>query len=135
MHRVRSWTARTAEAPSHTFMGPAISFLAWNPHYWAKPPEKAYGIRDENLVEQLPRSQFDTDQDIQVGMQFQAMSEAGPRVVTVVSVDLENVTIDANHPLAGVTLHFDVTVKEIREATDEELNHGHVHGPDDDHHH
>jgi len=97
-------------------------------------PENAYGTRDESLVQQLPRSQFDTDQDIEVGMQFQAMSEAGPRVVTVVSVDVENVTVDANHPLAGVTLHFDVTIKEIREATGEELNHGHVHGPDDHHH-
>ena len=97
-------------------------------------PENAYGARDENLVQQLPRSQFDTDQDIEVGMQFQAMSEAGPRVVTVVSVDADNVTIDANHPLAGVTLHFDVTIKEIREATGEELSHGHVHGPDDHHH-
>lgn len=98
------------------------------------PPEKAYGTRDENLVQNLSRSQFDTDQEIQVGMQFQAMSEGGPRVVTVVSVDADNVTIDANHPLAGVTLHFDVTVKEIREASDDELSHGHVHGPDDHHH-
>ena len=98
------------------------------------PPENAYGTRDETLVQQLPRSQFDTDQDIQVGMQFQAMSEAGPRVVTVVTVDADNVTVDANHPLAGVTLHFDVTVKDIREATGEELDHGHAHGPDDHHH-
>jgi len=97
-------------------------------------PENAYGTRDESLVQQLPRSQFDTDQNIEVGMQFQAMSEAGPRVVTVVSVDVDKVTIDANHPLAGVTLHFDVTVKEVREATGEELSHGHVHGPDDHHH-
>ncbi|MEJ2552698.1 MAG: peptidylprolyl isomerase [Gammaproteobacteria bacterium] len=98
------------------------------------PPENAYGARDEKLVQDLPRSQFDTDQEIQVGMQFQAMREGGPRVVTVVSVDADNVTIDANHPLAGVTLHFDVTVKEIREATGDELSHGHVHGPDDQHH-
>ena len=97
-------------------------------------PEKGYGSRDESLVQQLPRSRFDTDQDIQVGMQFQAMGEQGPRIVTVVSVEADNVTIDANHPLAGVTLHFDVTVKEVREATSEELDHGHVHGPDDHHH-
>ena len=97
-------------------------------------PENAYGTRDESLVQQLPRSQFDTDQNIVVGMQFQAMSEAGPRVVTVVSVEADKVTIDANHPLAGVTLHFDVTVKEVREATGDELGHGHVHGPDDHHH-
>ena len=98
------------------------------------PPEKGYGSRDESLVQELPRSRFDTDQDIQVGMQFQAMGEQGPRIVTVVSVEADNVTIDANHPLAGVTLHFDVTVKEVREATSEELDHGHVHGPDDHHH-
>jgi FKBP-type peptidyl-prolyl cis-trans isomerase SlyD len=97
-------------------------------------PEKGYGERDESLVQELPRSQFDTEEGIQVGMQFHAMSESGPRVVTVVSVDADNVTIDGNHPLAGVTLHFDVTVKEIRDATGEELSHGHVHGPDDHHH-
>ena len=99
------------------------------------PPEKAYGTRDENLVQHLPRDQFDTDEDIEVGMQFQAMSESGPRMVTVVGVDADTVTIDGNHPLAGVTLHFDVTVMEIRDATDEELSHGHVHGPHDHHHH
>ena len=98
------------------------------------PPEKGYGARDEGLVQELARSQFDTEDDIQVGMQFHAMSESGPRVVTVVGVNADNVTIDGNHPLAGVTLHFDVTVKEIRDATSEELSHGHVHGPDDHHH-
>jgi FKBP-type peptidyl-prolyl cis-trans isomerase SlyD len=97
-------------------------------------PDKGYGARDEGLVQELPRSQFDTEDDIQVGMQFHAMSESGPRVVTVVSVDADNVTIDGNHPLAGVTLHFDVTVKEIRDASGEELSHGHVHGPGDHHH-
>ena len=98
------------------------------------PPEKGYGARDEGLVQELARSQFDTEDEIQVGMQFHAMSESGPRVVTVVGVNADNVTIDGNHPLAGVTLHFDVTVKEIREASGEELNHGHVHGADDHHH-
>lgn len=98
------------------------------------PPEKGYGARDEGLVQELARSQFDTEDEIQVGMQFHAMSESGPRVVTVVGVNADNVTIDGNHPLAGVTLHFDVTVKEIRDATSEELSHGHVHGPDDHHH-
>jgi len=98
------------------------------------PPEKGYGARDEGLIQELARSQFDTEDEIQVGMQFHAMSESGPRVVTVVGVNADNVTIDGNHPLAGVTLHFDVTVKEIRDATSEELSHGHVHGPDDHHH-
>jgi len=94
------------------------------------PPEKGYGTRDEGLVQELARSQFDTQDEIQVGMQFHAMSESGPRVVTVVGVNADNVTIDGNHPLAGVTLHFDVTVKEIRDASSEELSHGHVHGPE-----
>lgn len=98
------------------------------------PPDKGYGDRDENLVQQLSRTQFDTEDNISVGMQFHAMSEAGPRVVTVIGVQDDNVTIDGNHPLAGVTLHFDVTVKDVRDATGDELSHGHVHG-DDDHHH
>ncbi len=98
------------------------------------PPENAYGVRDEGLVQHIARSQFDTEGDIQIGMQFHAMGESGPRVVTVVSVDADNVTIDGNHPLAGITLHFDVTVKEIRDATSEELSHGHVHGADEHHH-
>lgn len=98
------------------------------------PPEKGYGARDEGLVQELSRSQFDAGEGIEVGMQFHAMGESGPRVVTVVGVDSDNVTIDGNHPLAGVTLHFDVTVKEVRDATSEELDHGHVHGPDDHHH-
>jgi FKBP-type peptidyl-prolyl cis-trans isomerase SlyD len=98
------------------------------------PPDKGYGTRDEGLVQQLPRTQFDTEDKIEVGMQFHAMSEAGPRVVTVVGVEDDKVTIDGNHPLAGVTLHFDVTVKNVRDASSEELSHGHVHGPDDHHH-
>ena len=98
------------------------------------PPDKGYGNRDEDLVQQLSRAQFDTEGDVRVGMQFHAMSEAGPRVVTVIDVQDDQVTIDGNHPLAGVTLHFDVTVKEVREATGDELSHGHVHGSDDHHH-
>lgn len=97
-------------------------------------PEDAYGVRDEGLVQQIDRAQFDTEGEIQVGMQFHAMGESGPRVVTVVNIDADKVTIDANHPLAGVTLHFDVTIKEIRDATGEELSHGHVHGPEGHHH-
>lgn len=98
------------------------------------PPDKGYGDRDENLVQQLSRGQFDTEGNIEVGMQFHAMSENGPRVVTVISVQDDKVTIDGNHPLAGVTLHFDVTIKDVREATGDELSHGHVHGADDHHH-
>ncbi|MEK7321537.1 MAG: peptidylprolyl isomerase [Pseudomonadota bacterium] len=93
------------------------------------PPEQAYGMRDEARVQHLSRDVFDTDEEITVGMRFHAMSENGPQVVTVVSVEGNEVTIDANHPLAGMTLHFDVTVTDVRDASEEELSHGHVHGP------
>lgn len=92
-------------------------------------PEEAYGTRNEELVQQLARDLFDTEDDIVEGMRFHAMSEAGPRVVTVVSVDGDQVTIDGNHPLAGMTLHFDVTIADVRDASDEEISHGHAHGP------
>jgi FKBP-type peptidyl-prolyl cis-trans isomerase SlyD len=62
-------------------------------------------------------------------MQFQAQTPGGARVVTVVDVDPQNVTVDANHPLAGMPLKFDVKVVDVRQATTEELSHGHVHGP------
>jgi FKBP-type peptidyl-prolyl cis-trans isomerase SlyD len=91
-------------------------------------PKDAYGEKDQNLVQPVPRKMFPQTQPIQVGQQFQAQSEHGTRVVTVVGVDDENVTIDANHPLAGETLNFDVTVREVRDASPEEIAHGHVHG-------
>jgi len=67
-------------------------------------------------------------------MQFEVETEQGELVVMVTKVDGENVTVDGNHPLAGMDLHFDVTVKEVREATAEELAHGHVHGEHGHHH-
>lgn len=92
------------------------------------PPEDGYGDRDESLLQVVPRDRFDVE-DVNVGMQFHAQSEQGVNVVTVVSVSDEDVTVDANHPLAGVTLNFDVEVKDVRDATEDELAHGHVHGP------
>lgn len=91
-------------------------------------PEDGYGDRDESLLQVVPRDRFDVE-DVTVGMQFHAQSEDGMSVVTVVAVTDDDVTVDSNHPLAGVTLNFDVEVKEVREATEEELAHGHVHGP------
>ncbi|HPQ95785.1 MAG: peptidylprolyl isomerase [Thiothrix sp.] len=101
------------------------------------PPEDAYGVRDERLTQQVPRSMFaGVDEAALIpGAQFQAQTNAGTEVVTVQSVDDQSVTIDANHPLAGQTLHFDVKVLEVRPATAEEINHGHVHGPGQHHHH
>lgn len=90
-------------------------------------PGEAYGERDDSLVFKVGKSEFD-GADVSVGMQFEAHGEDGAQVVTVVAVEGEEVTIDANHPLAGEKLHFDVKVVEVREATNEELEHGHVHG-------
>ncbi|HEY0634191.1 MAG TPA: peptidylprolyl isomerase [Gammaproteobacteria bacterium] len=97
-------------------------------------PEQAYGDRDAELTQAVPRKMFENADEIQVGMQFQTMSEHGHQVVTVIGVDAETITVDANHPLAGETLHFDVKVIEVRDATPEELDHGHVHGEGGHHH-
>ncbi len=91
-------------------------------------PEEAYGDRDEGLTQMVPKSQFDEEENLQVGMQFQVETEQGVLVVTVIEVTDTEVKIDGNHPLAGMKLHFDVSVGEIREATAEEIDHGHVHG-------
>ncbi len=99
------------------------------------PPADAYGERDDSLSQAVPRKMFENAEDVKVGMQFQTMSEQGAaQIVTVTGVDPEHVTVDANHPLAGETLTFDVTVVDVRDATDEELDHGHVHGPGGHHH-
>ena len=97
------------------------------------PAEQAYGLRDEGMVQPVPRDRFPI-KDIKVGMQFQATGPQGQRPVMVVAVDDQNVTIDANHPLAGIPLTFDVTVRDVRDATEEELSHGHVHGAGGHHH-
>ncbi len=98
------------------------------------PPKDAYGERDEEQTATIPRDKFNV-KDVKAGMQFRAQTEQGTRVLTVVTVDKDNVKVDGNHPLAGVTLVFDVTVKDVREATQDELAHGHVHGPGVHHHH
>ena len=97
-------------------------------------PEEAYGVIDEELVQLVPRDAFDGIDDIEAGMQFEARSPEGDeQIVTVESVSEEGVVIDGNHPLAGQVLHFDVTVEDVREATDEEVAHGHAHEPGHSH--
>lgn len=98
-------------------------------------PEEAYGLRDDDLVQSVPRDAFQGVQEIRPGMQFQAQSPDGMQMFTVIEVVDDEVLLDGNHPMAGVTLNFDVEVTGIREATAEELDHGHVHGPDGHHHH
>ena len=96
---------------------------------------EAYGERDDGLVQSVAREMFEDSDSIQVGMQFQSGDPDGHmRVVTVVGTDAGSITVDGNHPLAGVPLNFDVTIIEVRDASAEELAHGHVHGPGGHHH-
>ena len=98
-------------------------------------PEDAYGERDASKLHAVPLSLFPDTSEVEVGMQFHAQGPEGQNIlVTVASVDGEQVTVDGNHPLAGVTLNFAVKVVDVRDATDEELQHGHVHGPAGHHH-
>lgn len=93
------------------------------------PPEKGYGIRNDSLIEKVNRSVFQGVDKIEKGMQFQAKTHEGTQVFTVIDIEGDEVTIDGNHPLAGASLNFAVTVKSVRDATEEEIAHGHVHGP------
>ncbi len=92
-------------------------------------PAEGYGEMDQDLIQEVPRSMFAGVDDIEVGMEFHAQTDHGLQVVEVIEIEGETVTIDGNHPLAGVTLNFEVEVMEIRDATEEELQHGHVHSP------
>ncbi|MCP1375595.1 FKBP-type peptidyl-prolyl cis-trans isomerase [Dyella lutea] len=97
-------------------------------------PEEGYGVRHAELEQQVPREAFQGVEDIQPGMQFQGRGPQGVINVTVTRIEDGVVHIDGNHPLAGQTLHFDVQVTDVREATAEEQQHGHVHGPGGHHH-
>lgn len=93
------------------------------------PPEQAYGQKNPQAIAKVPRDAFKGVDKIEPGMQFHANGPQGQAIVTVVEVSPTEITIDANHPLAGVPLKFEVNVVGVRDATAEELSHGHVHGP------
>lgn len=97
-------------------------------------PRDGYGELDPSLAHDVPRSAFPDGADIRVGMRFQTQSNQGPQVVFVTEVSDESVRVDANHPLAGQYLNFAVEIEDVREASDEELSHGHVHGAGGHHH-
>ena len=97
-------------------------------------PERAYGVRDEDAVQQIERSQFPEDMELHVGMVVGAHSDQGPIQFTIKEIDGDVVTADFNHQMAGMTLRFNVEVIEIRAASEEELAHGHAHGPGGHHH-
>ncbi|MFM2320802.1 MAG: hypothetical protein RLZZ215_3423 [Pseudomonadota bacterium] len=101
------------------------------------PPELAYGLKDDNLLQQVPRSMFAgaDEEHIVPGAQFHAQTNAGMQTIVITAVNGDTITIDGNHPLAGETLNFKVKVLEVRAATKDELSHGHAHGPGGHHHH
>ncbi|ASD66515.1 MULTISPECIES: peptidylprolyl isomerase [Pseudoalteromonas] len=90
-------------------------------------PQEGYGERFDELTQAVPKSMFE-DMEIEVGMQFRATTDEGDQIVVIIGIEDEEVIVDANHPLSGITLNFDVEVLEVREATAEEVAHGHVHG-------
>ena len=96
-------------------------------------PEEGFGDRDENQIISVPRDRFPEDEEIVTGLQVEAETDNGHQVFTIIDIQDGTVTLDGNHPYAGVDLDFDVTVSQVRAATEEELDHGHVHTGD--HHH
>jgi FKBP-type peptidyl-prolyl cis-trans isomerase SlyD len=98
-------------------------------------PAEGYGEYDNDLVQSVPRRALRGIENIKTGMRLHAQTAAGTRAVTVTKVIGDLVTLDGNHPLAGKSLHFDVRIEAVRAATEEELAHGHVHGPHGHHEH
>lgn len=94
------------------------------------PAAKAYGEHDQDQVQRIPREQIPVEGELRIGDRFQTDTDRHAPIVTVIAVDAETVTLDANHPLAGVDLTFEVEVLAVRASTDEELRHGHAHGAD-----
>ena len=93
-------------------------------------PDKGYGMPVDALIQTVPKEAFGEEiEKVEVGMRFQAETEQGPVPVVVTAMDEATVTVDGNHPLAGKELHFHVSITEVREATAEEIEHKHVHGP------
>lgn len=98
-------------------------------------PKDGYGEVNPDLRQSVDRSMFPKEQALQEGMQFGAELASGDQVIfTIKKIETDKVHIDGNHPLAGQTLHFDIEIVEVRDATEEEIEHGHVHGPGGHHH-
>ncbi len=98
------------------------------------PPADGYGEWMPGMEISVPRDRFPQGENLEPGLRFQAPTKNGPHVFTITEISDENIKADGNHPLAGENLHFEVEVVEVRDATQEELDHGHVHGPGGHHH-
>ncbi len=92
------------------------------------PANEAYGERVDALIQTVPSNMFQGVDNLEVGMRFEAQSEQGMHSVEITAIEDDQVTVDGNHPMAGLELTFDVEVKDVRDATEEEIEHGHAHG-------
>ncbi|MCF6344864.1 MAG: peptidylprolyl isomerase [Thiomicrorhabdus sp.] len=92
------------------------------------PAGEAYGERVEALIQTVPADMFQGVDNLEVGMRFEAQSEQGMHSVEITAMEGDQVTVDGNHPMAGLELTFEVEVKDVRDATEEEVEHGHAHG-------
>ena len=97
-------------------------------------PDQGYGEYDKSLVQQIPRRSLQGIGNPRIGMRLRSQTPEGPRDFEITRIVGDMVTVDGNHPLAGKNLNFDVNVVEVRDASEEELSHGHVHGPGGHHH-
>lgn len=90
--------------------------------------DDAYGKRIDEYVQTVPKALFAEIEDLDVGTQLRATTDDGEQTVIVIDVQDDEITVDGNHPLAGIDLKFDVEILEVRDATEDEIAHGHVHG-------
>ncbi len=98
-------------------------------------PAEGYGERDESMLQVVSKDMFESAEQITVGQQFNAQGPDEEVItITVMEINDDQITIDGNHPLAGVQLSFAVSIIDVRDASDEEMEHGHAHGPDGHHH-
>ncbi len=98
--------------------------------------EDGYGEFDKELIQKIPRSEFKDMEPLEEGMEIVVETEEGEdQIMSISELSEKEVTLDGNHPLAGQDLHFQVTISSIREATAEEIEHGHAHGAGGHHHH
>lgn len=98
------------------------------------PPEKGYGLRNADAIQRIPSKHVHVEGKVEPGAMAWVQTEHGHHQVTIVKVGKFMVDVDVNHPLAGQTLTFDVEITAVRDATEEELSHGHVHGEGGHHH-
>lgn len=97
-------------------------------------PEDGYGLPNDFMIQTVPRIAFQGVEALEIGMQFQAQTPQGPMSVVISKIDADEVTVDGNHPLAGQNLNFAIEVTDVRDASLEEVVHGHVHGAGGHHH-